>query len=104
MPTKGSSPISSTDLSATSDPATSWRQGELVEVVIADLSPTGEGVGRWGDEQRVVFVPDTVPGDRISARLLRVKPKYAHAQLQDLLEASEHRIRPHCIVADKCGG
>ncbi len=51
-----------------------------------------------------MFIPDTVPGDRISARLLRVKPKYAHAQLQKLLEASEHRIRPHCIVADKCGG
>lgn len=72
--------------------------------MITDLSPTGDGVGRWGDEQRVVFVPDTVPGDRISARLIRVKPHYAHAQLQDLLEASTARIRPSCIVADKCGG
>ncbi len=61
-------------------------------------------MGRWGDGQRVVFIPDTVPGDRISARLVRVKPQYAHAQMQTLLEASEHRIRPHCIVADKCGG
>jgi 23S rRNA (uracil1939-C5)-methyltransferase len=84
--------------------AATWQQGELIEVVITDLSPTGEGVGRWGDEQRVVFVPDTVPGDRVSARLLRVKPQYAHAQLQSLQAASTHRIRPHCIVADKCGG
>ncbi|PZD73756.1 23S rRNA (uracil-C(5))-methyltransferase RlmCD [Acaryochloris thomasi RCC1774] len=72
--------------------------------MIANLSPTGDGVGRWGEDQRVVFVPDTVPGDRISARLVRVKPKYANAQLQELLEPSTYRIRPHCIVADKCGG
>ncbi|WP_110985780.1 23S rRNA (uracil(1939)-C(5))-methyltransferase RlmD [Acaryochloris thomasi] len=97
--------MSPTDLSPpTSEPAASWHQGALIELVIANLSPTGDGVGRWGEDQRVVFVPDTVPGDRISARLVRVKPKYANAQLQELLEPSTYRIRPHCIVADKCGG
>ena len=82
--------------------ADDWQQGQLVEVVINDLSDTGEGVGRWGE--RVVFVPDCVPGDRALARLIRVKPQYAHAKLHELLEASPHRTRPSCIVADKCGG
>ena len=79
-----------------------WQQGQLVEIFINDLSDTGDGVGRWGE--RVVFVPDSVPGDRVSVRLVRVKPQYAHAQLHKLLEPSPHRIRPSCIVADKCGG
>ncbi|MBD2449530.1 23S rRNA (uracil(1939)-C(5))-methyltransferase RlmD [Nostoc sp. FACHB-152] len=79
-----------------------WKQGELIEVAIADLSDTGDGVGRY--EERVVFVPDTVPGDRIQVRLLHVKPKYAHGKLVQLLHPSPHRIRPSCIVADKCGG
>jgi 23S rRNA (uracil1939-C5)-methyltransferase len=79
-----------------------WQQGELVEVAITDLSDTGDGVGRWNS--RVVFVPDTVPGDRALVRLLGVKPQYAHGKLQELLEASLHRTRPSCIVADKCGG
>jgi len=79
-----------------------WQQGELIEVTIADLSDTGDGVGRYDD--RVVFVPDTVPGDRAIIRLLHVKPKYAHGQLQELLTPSPHRLRPSCIVADKCGG
>ncbi len=39
-----------------------WQQGQLVELVITDLSDSGDGVGRLG--QRVVFVPDTVTGDR----------------------------------------
>ncbi|MDF5710936.1 MAG: 23S rRNA (uracil(1939)-C(5))-methyltransferase RlmD [Nostoc sp. S4] len=79
-----------------------WQQGELIEVTIADLTDTGDGVGRA--HGRVVFVPDTVPGDRALVRLVHVKPKYAHAKLQQLLQPSPHRIRPGCIVADKCGG
>lgn len=79
-----------------------WQQGELVEVAIADLNDSGDGVGRV--EGRVVFVPDTVPGDRALVRLVRVKPQYTHGKLYQLLETSPHRIRPSCIVADKCGG
>lgn len=79
-----------------------WQQGQLVEVTITDLSDSGEGVGRYG--QRVVFVPDTVTGDRALVRLLRVKPQYAHGQLSTLLQASPYRRRSPCIVADKCGG
>jgi len=79
-----------------------WQQGELIEVAIADLNDTGDGVGRF--DERVVFVPDTVPGDRAIVRLVHVKPKYAHGKLQQLLQPSPHRVRPSCIVADKCGG
>jgi 23S rRNA (uracil1939-C5)-methyltransferase len=49
-------------------------------------------------------VPDTVTGDRVRVRLVRVKPTFAHGKLHELLEPSPHRIRPRCIVADKCGG
>lgn len=79
-----------------------WQQGDLVEIDINDLTDSGEGVGRW--RERVVFVPDTVVGDRILVRLVRVKPEYAHGKLDQIIEPSAHRIRPSCIVADKCGG
>jgi 23S rRNA (uracil1939-C5)-methyltransferase len=79
-----------------------WQQGKLVELSIDDLNHSGEGVGRW--QGRVVFVPDTVPGDRIRARLVRVKPQYAQGKLHELIEAAAQRVRPACIVADKCGG
>ncbi|MGB3757795.1 MAG: 23S rRNA (uracil(1939)-C(5))-methyltransferase RlmD, partial [Rivularia sp. (in: cyanobacteria)] len=81
---------------------TSWKQGDLVEAVITDLSDTGDGVGRIGE--LVVFVPDTVPGDRVVVRLVNVKPKYAKGKVKELLQSSPHRIRAACIVADKCGG
>ena len=79
-----------------------WRQGELLEVTITDLSHSGEGIGRY--DGRVVFVPDTVTGDRVLTRLVRVKPQYAQGKLQEILAASPQRVRPSCFVADKCGG
>ncbi|BAY87173.1 RNA methyltransferase [Calothrix parasitica NIES-267] len=79
-----------------------WKQGDLVEIEITDLSDTGDGVGRKAE--LVVFVPDTVPGDRVVIRLINVKPKYAKGKVKELLQPSSHRIKPACIVADKCGG
>ena len=78
------------------------KQGNLVEVPITDLNTSGEGVGRI--DGKVIFVPDTVTGDRALVRLTRVKSKYAEGKLQKLLTSSRDRIRPRCIVADKCGG
>ncbi|MBW4581732.1 MAG: 23S rRNA (uracil(1939)-C(5))-methyltransferase RlmD [Tildeniella nuda ZEHNDER 1965/U140] len=86
----------------TAPAANRWQQGQIIDVTITDLSDSGDGVGRSHD--RVVFVPDTVTGDRVQIRLLRVKPQYAHGKLLELLEPSPHRIRARCIVADKCGG
>ncbi|PSB33403.1 23S rRNA (uracil(1939)-C(5))-methyltransferase RlmD [filamentous cyanobacterium Phorm 46] len=78
------------------------QQGQLIEIEITDLTDTGDGVGRY--DELVIFVSDTVPGDRILARLVQVKSGYATGKLDTLLSASEHRIRANCIVADKCGG
>ncbi|WP_338429696.1 23S rRNA (uracil(1939)-C(5))-methyltransferase RlmD [Synechococcus elongatus] len=79
-----------------------WRQGDRLTLTIESLCDSGDGLGRA--EGRVVFVPDTVPGDHIQAKLLQVRSRYARAELEEVLEASPDRIRPACIVADKCGG
>jgi 23S rRNA (uracil1939-C5)-methyltransferase len=79
-----------------------WQQGETLELEITDLSGSGDGVGRW--DNRVVFVPDTVPGDRIQARLVFTKPSFGRGKLLEVLTPGGDRVRPACIVADKCGG
>lgn len=78
------------------------QQGDIVELEITDLSNEGKGVGRI--DNHVIFVEDTVVGDRILARLVRVKKKHSEGKIQEILSPSPHRIRPRCIVADKCGG
>lgn len=85
-----------------SDSANLWQQGTLIDVDVVDLSDRGDGVAKWDD--RAIFIPDTVPGDRVQVRLVQVKRHYAHGKLQGIVTASPDRIRPRCIVADKCGG
>ncbi|MGD1862492.1 MAG: 23S rRNA (uracil(1939)-C(5))-methyltransferase RlmD [Leptolyngbyaceae cyanobacterium] len=79
-----------------------WQQGQTLQLDITDLSSEGDGIGRW--DNRVVFVPNTVPGDRIKTRLVFAKSAYGRGQLIEVLAASSDRVRPQCIVADKCGG
>jgi 23S rRNA (uracil1939-C5)-methyltransferase len=76
--------------------------GDSIDLEITDLNSDGEGVGRY--QGKAIFVPDTVTGDRLKVRLTELKSKYARGKLEQLLTPSEHRIRPQCIVADKCGG
>ncbi|MEN9566140.1 MAG: hypothetical protein RLZZ69_1336 [Cyanobacteriota bacterium] len=78
------------------------QQGQVVELEITDLNTDGDGVGRH--EGIVVFVPNTVTGDRLTAKIVQSKAKFAQGKIEKLLDSSPHRIRPGCIVADKCGG
>ncbi|MEN9232801.1 MAG: 23S rRNA (uracil(1939)-C(5))-methyltransferase RlmD [Gloeomargarita sp. DG02_1_bins_92] len=79
-----------------------WQQGQEITLAITDLNDQGEGVGRY--EQRVVFVADTVPGDHIRVRLIRVKPSYAYGKLLTIINPSPYRRQPPCILARDCGG
>ena len=78
------------------------QQGQVIELEITDLNTSGDGVGRH--EGKVVFVPNTVTGDRLTTKIVQSKAKLARGKVQDLLVPSSKRIKPQCIVADKCGG
>ncbi|MBR8830723.1 MAG: 23S rRNA (uracil(1939)-C(5))-methyltransferase RlmD [Chlorogloea purpurea SAG 13.99] len=78
------------------------KQGDLIEISIKDLNHTGDGVGRY--QGQVIFVPDTVIGDTVEIRIGQVKRHYCLAKTTRLIQPSPYRIRPRCIVADKCGG
>ena len=78
------------------------KQGSLVKLEITDLSSSGDGVGHR--EGLAIFIPDTVPGDRIFADITHRQRQYVKGQIKELLQASPHRVRPRCIVANICGG
>lgn len=66
-----------------------------LELEITDVAHGGVFVGRHGDERRVVFVPDTLPGERVRVRLTDTSKKsFWRAEVVDVLEASPHR-QPH---------
>jgi tRNA/tmRNA/rRNA uracil-C5-methylase (TrmA/RlmC/RlmD family) len=44
-----------------------------------------------------LYLADTVPGDQFFGEMAIVKAKYATAQLVDVAQASDDRVRPKCI-------
>ncbi len=69
---------------------------------IIDLSREGTGVARA--DGKVIFVPYTVPGDRVRVEVVRDEGRYAEAQVIEILEKSPARISPRCRVFGECGG
>jgi 23S rRNA (uracil1939-C5)-methyltransferase len=60
-------------------------------------------VGRSPDG-RVVFVPATVPGDRVRVRIEKQLPRFARGRVERLLEPGAARVEPRCPAYGRCGG
>ena len=73
-----------------------------VTLEIESLSHGPYGIGRY--EGRVIMVPGTVPGDRISARVIESKNRYDVAELSGVIAASPYRRQPPCPYVGACGG
>lgn len=71
---------------------------DIVDLEITDVAHGGVFVGRLGapgERGRVVFVPDTIPGERVRVRLTDTrKAAFWRGEVVEVAEASPHR-RPH---------
>ena len=78
------------------------NKGETFEIDIIDLNREGDGFGRT--EGMAVFVPGTVPGDKVQAVCTESKKNFAKAKILSMLEPSKDRVVPFCTYASTCGG
>src|SRR5437588_2212980 len=76
--------------------------GEVVEVTVERILPGGRGLARDGG--RTILVSLAAPGDRVRARIERVKGKTAFASIEEIIEPSPVRITPPCPYFGRCGG
>ena len=78
------------------------NEGQIVELEITDMTDDGKGLGRLSG--LAIFVVGAVPGDKVSARITRLKKRYAFAETITLLEAAASRVQPPCPYYQECGG
>lgn len=81
---------------------TPFEYHQEIELEITSLTNLGAGVGRvdgW-----VVFVPLTLPGERVRARVWRNKSNYSEADLVSVVVPSPERVQPVCPLFTRCGG
>lgn len=72
------------------------------EANIVDITLEGKGVA--DQEGKVVFVPFTITGERVSFQRGRKKKSYDEAKLIEVLTSSPERVAPKCQYFMQCGG
>lgn len=73
-----------------------------VELKIHDIAFGGKGVARANG--KAVFVPFTIDGESIVAKITREKRQFAEAELLEIPERSPYRTEPSCPYFGTCGG
>lgn len=75
---------------------------EYMNVEIVKFDNFGNGIGYLND--KIIFVPKTIPGDKVEVKILKEKKKFIEGELIKIISPSKIRIKPICPYFDKCGG
>lgn len=69
------------------------RKNDKIQTLVTDMTSTGEGVSKA--DGMTVFTEGAVPGDKITSKIVAVKPNYLKSELISIDEESEDagRIR-----------
>ena len=80
------------------------KNKQVIEVVrIEKMVFGGDGLARMKDG-RAVFVPYSLPGERLKIHVTEAKKRFARAEILEVLEPSKDRITPKCPHFTVCGG
>src|SRR5438552_7786543 len=74
---------------------------EVLTLHLTDLVLGGQALAHH--DGRVVFVDRGLPGDQVSARLTRVRGRFAEARMERLDEMGAHRVPTRCPHVERCG-
>lgn len=85
------------------------KKGDLLELDIEKYAFEGKGIAKISkedseDKNYVVFVSGAYPGDKVEAKLTKIKKNYSEAVISKLLKSSDYRINPQCAYFGICGG
>ncbi len=78
------------------------NKGRVLTISITDMTDDGKGIGHA--DGLAIFVPGSIPGDLLTARVTQDKSRYALAEIVEILEPSDDRTEPLCPYFDVCGG
>ena len=67
-----------------------FRKNQVLTLDIQDVAFGGKGIARQETDRGpfVIFVQNALPGQRVNARVVKCKSKYAECKLEDVLERS----------------
>ena len=76
---------------------------ETFDIQLEILTYGGDAMGRLPDN-RAVFVPFGLPGEKVRVKLVQEKKNFARGEIVEILETSPDRIDAKCKYFSECGG
>lgn len=78
------------------------KKNDIITLTIDGFGMEGEGVAHF--DGVTVFIPFSLPGEKVEVKILKVAKSIAFAKIEKIIVASEKRVKPECGVFTKCGG
>ncbi|EAC9044438.1 23S rRNA (uracil(1939)-C(5))-methyltransferase RlmD [Listeria monocytogenes] len=78
------------------------KKNQSIELTIEDLTHDGSGVGKI--DGYPLFIPNTLPGEKVTAKIIKLNKNYGFARMETIESVSADRVEPPCAVYSKCGG
>ncbi|WP_076420353.1 23S rRNA (uracil(1939)-C(5))-methyltransferase RlmD [Colwellia sp. UCD-KL20] len=76
--------------------------GQVISVLIDRLDHNGIGVGEY--KNKSIFIANTLPKEKVTAKIAEAKSKFYKASVIELVNLSEFRVKPRCHHFKTCGG
>lgn len=80
------------------------QKNQRVELEITGLTAEGAGVGRASEGGMAVFVPETIPGERVLVQIVKTAKNFCWGKAIQIIRPSACRVEPDCDAFPKCGG
>ena len=79
-----------------------FQKNQLLTTEIIDISTEGEGIGKVNGYP--FFIKDTIIGDQVELRAIKLKKNYGYGRLEKVITPSPFRVTPSCCFHRQCGG
>ena len=89
------------------------NKGDLITLNVERYAFEGKGIARIDSELNpeisesdsfIVFVNGAYPGDKVSAKIKKIKKSYAEAVVDEILSPAPKRVQAQCKYFGSCGG
>ena len=78
------------------------KRGQVIEVDINELDFPAKGIG--GLEEKKIYIKNTLPGQKVKARVKKKRKEYAECKLIEVLERAPYEVDSFCKHFGRCGG
>jgi len=75
---------------------------DRIILTVEKLASGGDGIAFL--DGQAVFIPFSIPGEKISCAVVERSRDFLRAEILEILDPSPHRVKPPCPVFGLCGG